>query len=93
MSWLDDYYTEDELARLIKKKTGKGTTRMLREWRRRRIGPPWAYLGRFPLYPKRESGPWLRNQVQRPVRSSPKCVGMKPARIREWVRAELFGGV
>jgi len=69
MSWLDDYYTEDELARLVKKKTGKGTTRMLREWRRLRIGPPWAYLGRFPIYPKREFGPWLRDQVQRPVRS------------------------
>jgi hypothetical protein len=69
MSSLDEYYTEHELARLVRKKTGKGTTRMLREWRRQRTGPPWAYLGRFPIYPKREFGPWLRGRVQRPVRA------------------------
>jgi hypothetical protein len=74
MSSLDDYYTEDELARLVKEKTGKGTERMLRQWRRQRIGPPWAYLGRFPIYPKREFRLWLRDRVQRPVRSSPKRV-------------------
>jgi len=70
MSSLDDFYTESELARLVKEKTGMGTERMLRQWRRQRIGPPWAYLGRFPIYPKHEFGLWLRNQVQRPVRSS-----------------------
>ena len=74
MSSLDDYYTEDELARLVKKKIGKGTERMLRQWRRQRIGPPWAYLGRFPIYPKREFGPWLRDQVQRPVRARKRSV-------------------
>ena len=74
MSSLDDYYTEDELARLVKKKTGKGTERMLRQWRRQRIGPPWAYLGRFPIYPKREFGSWLRDQVQRPVRARKRSI-------------------
>jgi len=74
MSSLDDYYTEDELARLVKKKTGKGTDRMLRQWRRQRIGPPWAYLGRFPIYPKREFGLWLRDQVQRPVRARKRSI-------------------
>jgi hypothetical protein len=74
MSSLDDYYTEDELARLVRKKTGKGTERMLREWRRQRIGPPWAYLGRFPIYPKREFRQWLHGQVQRSLYSRARMV-------------------
>jgi hypothetical protein len=74
MSELDDYYTEDELARLLKKKTGKGSKRMLRKWRQLRTGPPWGYLGKFPIYPKPEFGPWLRGQVQLPVRSRRRSV-------------------
>jgi hypothetical protein len=69
MSGLDDFYTEDELVRLVKEKTGKGTTRTLRKWRQLRRGPPWAYLGRIVIYPKPDFGSWLHDQVRRsPVR-------------------------
>jgi hypothetical protein len=74
MSELDDYYTEDELAKLLKKKTGKGTKRTLRKWRQQRVGPPWAYLGRIVIYSKPHFGPWLRDQVQHPVRSRKRAV-------------------
>jgi hypothetical protein len=74
MSVLDDYYTENELAELLKKKTGKGSKRGLRGWRQRRTGPPWAYLGRNVIYPKPGFGSWLRDQVQQPVRARRRSI-------------------
>ena len=69
MTILTDYHTEDELATALKKRLGFGSIRMLRYWRARRIGPPWAYLGRVPIYPNDRFDAWLRSQVQEPVRS------------------------
>jgi hypothetical protein len=70
MEALKNYLTEDELAGELKRKTGKGTSRMLRQWRQRRIGPPWMKAGKIILYPNDGFEAWLRSQVQLPARSS-----------------------
>ena len=74
MSFLDNYLTEDELAQLLKEKTGKGTVRTLRKWRQLRIGPPWAHLGRIIIYSKPDFGSWLNEQVRRPGAVPQACV-------------------
>jgi hypothetical protein len=42
---LDDWMSEEEAAAAIDK-----TVRTLRQWRRRRIGPPYSYFGRTVRY-------------------------------------------
>lgn len=69
MTALDQHHTEEELVRLLKKKTGIGTRRTLRMWREQRRGPPWIKFGKIILYPIDGFEAWLCSQVQRPVRS------------------------
>jgi hypothetical protein len=42
---LDEWLSEQEAAAAIKK-----SIRTLRDWRRKRIGPPYAFFGRTPKY-------------------------------------------
>jgi hypothetical protein len=74
MSFLDGYYTEDELVRLLKKKTKKGSKRNLRKMRQRRVGPPWAIVNRVPLYPKNGAADWIGSLIQQPLRSRKRAV-------------------
>ena len=67
MPILENFLTEHELADQLKDRCGFGKIRMLRTWRARRIGPPWARLGRKIIYPCDGFEEWLRNQVQHPV--------------------------
>lgn len=69
MSILNDHRTEKELAEQLKARTGCGCIRTLRKWRERRLGPPWAKIGRVVVYPNDGFENWLRAQVQQPVRS------------------------
>jgi hypothetical protein len=69
MSLLADYYTEDQLAAELKTKTGTGGIRTPRAWRERRVGPPWAKIGRAIVYPHDGFERWLRSQVQEPTRN------------------------
>jgi hypothetical protein len=68
---LADYRTEDELAAALKERIGFGSLRMLRDWRRRRIGPPWAVLGARSgiIYPNAQFDEWVSSRLQEPVRS------------------------
>lgn len=52
MSFLDRYYSEKELAELLQSKFGYGGLRMLRAWRQRRMGPPFAKFRKLIVYPK-----------------------------------------
>jgi len=45
MSTNDDWVPDRRFAKFIGK-----TTRTLREWRRKKIGPPYAFMGRTPHY-------------------------------------------
>jgi hypothetical protein len=67
MSFLDSYYSEKELAELLQSKFGYGGLRMLRAWRQRRMGPPFAKFRKLIVYPKDETETWLRGQVRHPV--------------------------
>ena len=42
---LDEWLSEQEAAAAIKK-----SVRTLRDWRRKRTGPPYAFFGRTPKY-------------------------------------------
>jgi hypothetical protein len=68
-SFLADYRTERELAAALKKRLGFGSVRVLRLWRQKRCGPPWAEFRRLIVYPNDGFEQWLRAQVQEPVRS------------------------
>jgi hypothetical protein len=68
MSFLDSYYSEKEFAELLQSKFGYGGLRMLRVWRQRRMGPPFAKFRKLIVYPKDEAETWLRDQVRQPVR-------------------------
>lgn len=69
MALLEDYLTEEELVAAIEKKIDVGCVRTLRSWRQRRLGPPWAKIGRQIIYPRDGVEQWLRAQLQQPVRS------------------------
>jgi hypothetical protein len=66
---LDQYRPDKEVANLIRQKTGQGSVRMLRDWRRRRIGPAFVKIGKAVLYTDEAVAAWLRSQMQEPVRS------------------------
>jgi aromatic ring-cleaving dioxygenase len=66
MSLFADYHTEAALAAEIKKKTGRGSKRMLQRWRERRIGPPWVKMGKTILYPDDGFRAWLK-KLQHPA--------------------------
>jgi len=69
MSLLAKYLTEDELAAVLREKTGTGSKRMLRNWRAQRLGPAWAQLGIKIIYPNDGFKAWLQNQIVQPVRT------------------------
>jgi hypothetical protein len=64
MSVLEKFLAEEELATNL-----KYTTRTLRSWRDRQIGPPWVKIGNKAFYPIDEIEPWLRSRIQRPQRA------------------------
>jgi hypothetical protein len=70
MSFLDSYYSEKELAELLQSKFGYGGIRMLRMWRQRRMGPPFAKFRKLIVYPKDGTETWLHDQVQKPVQNA-----------------------
>jgi hypothetical protein len=75
MSFLDNYLTEDELIKLLKKKTRKGITkRTLRKWRQRRVGPPWTRAGKSILYHDDGCCEWLSAGLQYPVRARKRVI-------------------
>ena len=60
-SLLAGYATEDEVqAESAKSK------RTLREWRQKRIGPPFILLGKTPYYPRDGFRAWLKSIEQAP---------------------------
>jgi hypothetical protein len=61
---LADYWSEAELAREINK-----SLRTVRKWREQKIGPPYAMLGKTPVYPKLGSRDWLKSLERQPVRT------------------------
>ena len=60
---LEDYWTEDGFAKEIKK-----SERTLRNWRARKIGPPYATLGKTVIYPKPGGRDWVASLVRQPAR-------------------------
>jgi len=64
----DNYLTEANLAAALREKTGMGTTRTLRSWRDRGVGPAWIKQGKLILYPRDGVDSWLRSLVQQPAR-------------------------
>jgi len=67
MPLLDKFATEDELIEELRKRTGKGSKRQLRNWRVKRTGPPWRYLGKTVIYPHHEFSEWLHAGIVLPV--------------------------
>lgn len=61
---LADYWSEAELAKEINK-----SLRTVRKWREQKIGPPYAMLGKTPIYPKPGSRDWLKSLERQPVRT------------------------
>jgi len=62
---LAGYLTEPELATEVRR-----STRTLKRWRRLRIGPPFVFLGREPIYPIAGARDWLRSGEIKPRRGS-----------------------
>jgi hypothetical protein len=60
----DEYMPEVEFA----EKLGK-TTRTLREWRKKRMGPPFVKIGRQILYRREAFLAYLKSHEIQPVRS------------------------
>lgn len=60
---LGDYWSEAELAKEINK-----SLRTVRKWREQKIGPPYAMLGKTPIYPKPGSRDWMKSLERQPVR-------------------------
>jgi len=55
----DEWLSEQEAAAEIRK-----TVRTLREWRKKRVGPPYAYFGRTVRYHRPTFGEYFRaNQI------------------------------
>jgi hypothetical protein len=68
---LDDYLSEDELAAELKK-----TTRTVRNWARRKTGPPATYIGKTPYYRRETVRAWIvgsegRGRLTRPLGRPP----------------------
>jgi len=74
-SLLEEYLSEDEVAKLVKMKP-----RTLRRWRQRRDGPPFVPMGRDVLYPKDGFREWLRSRLVNPVRRRHRSVGAEADR-------------
>jgi hypothetical protein len=62
---LDDWMEEEEAAAAVHK-----TVRTLREWRKRRIGPPYAYFGRTVRYHRPTFIEYYKSSQIVPVRKS-----------------------
>jgi hypothetical protein len=62
-AFLEDYFTEEQLAAALGK-----TVRALRDWRTRRYGPPWAKIGETVIYHKPKTRQWLQEIEQQPLR-------------------------
>jgi hypothetical protein len=60
---LRDYWSEVELAKEIKK-----SLRTIRKWRQRKIGPPFAMVGKTPVYPQHGARDWLKSLERQPLR-------------------------
>jgi hypothetical protein len=60
---LDEFMTEGEFAKTIGK-----TTRTLRDWRKKRAGPPFVKLGREILYHREAFVAYLKSHEVQPVR-------------------------
>lgn len=59
----EDYLEEDELCAAL-----DITTRTARNWRQRRVGPPWVKpTKKLIVYPRRGFKDWLDGQTVRPV--------------------------
>jgi hypothetical protein len=65
MSVLDEWMSEAEAAAEVHK-----TVRTLREWRKRREGPPYAYFGRTVRYHRPTFIEFFRTNQIVPVRRS-----------------------
>ena len=63
MNLLEDYLSENELAKQLKK-----TPRTLQRWRRNRIGPPHTPMGRDIYYRREAVLEWLRARQRVMVR-------------------------
>jgi hypothetical protein len=61
---LDEWLSEEEAAAAVGK-----TVRTLRQWRRRRIGPPYTYFGRTVKYRKLSFIEHFRQSEIKPVRA------------------------
>jgi hypothetical protein len=69
MPILDDYLTEPELLKELAKRGIKRGKRWAQIRRKRRQGPPWAFIGKDPVYPRDGFNDWLRAETRYPVRS------------------------
>jgi hypothetical protein len=58
---LDDYFTEEELCRQLKK-----GLRTIRQWRKEGVGPPITRVGRVVLFHKESTRAWLKS-CERPM--------------------------
>jgi hypothetical protein len=61
---LDEWIPDSEYAPLV-----GVTTRTLRAWRVRGVGPPYAYWGKKPYYRKSSRAEFLKANEVRPARS------------------------
>ena len=64
---LDEWLSEQAAAAAIKK-----SARTLRQWRRKRIGPPYAFFGRTPKYRASALVEHFRASEVKPVRAGRK---------------------
>ncbi len=60
---LDDYATEPEIARELRK-----SRRTMKRMRKLRVGPPWTLINKQVLYYIPAAREWLRAQQVQPVR-------------------------
>jgi hypothetical protein len=65
---LDAHLTETELLQKLEERKIRAGSRTLRNWRQRRIGPPFAKMGRTVIYPMDGFARWLEAGTQRPRR-------------------------
>jgi hypothetical protein len=65
-----DFMTENELALALKQRGIRAGKRTLRDWRQRRTGPPFTYLGATPIYPRAAFADWLSASTHQPHHSA-----------------------
>lgn len=61
---LTDHLTDKELSDELRKRGVKASPRTLRDWRAKGKGPPFAYLGRLPFYPRAGIPKFMEQQAE-----------------------------